>query len=91
MLEITEMKNFESRMPYQLSGGQQQRVAIARSLAPKPKILLMDEPFSNLDSSLKIKLRTDIRKILKSAKITSLLVSHDYEDVNSVCDRIIYL
>jgi iron(III) transport system ATP-binding protein len=87
MLELVQLKDFENRFPHELSGGQQQRVALARALAPKPNVLLMDEPFSNLDSDLKECIREDLRRILKTADMTCIMVSHDQKDVESICDR----
>ncbi|MDB4893891.1 MAG: transporter, partial [Firmicutes bacterium] len=70
-------------------GGQQQRVALARALAPEPSLLLMDEPFSNLDASLKDSIRGELREILQVAGMTSLIVTHDDEDVQAICHRTI--
>lgn len=77
--------------PHQLSGGQQQRVALARAIAPNPKILLLDEPFSNLDAVLKDQVREDIRLIIKNAGITAIFVTHDTRDALSTADRIAIL
>ncbi|GLB59769.1 ABC transporter ATP-binding protein [Cytobacillus sp. NCCP-133] len=87
MLELVQMTDFEKRYPHQLSGGQQQRIALARALAPKPKLLLMDEPFSNLDANLKGSIRNELREILKRANMTCMMVTHDKEDVEAICDR----
>ncbi|CAG9610382.1 ABC transporter ATP-binding protein [Pseudoneobacillus rhizosphaerae] len=87
MLDLVQLKDFGNRYPHELSGGQQQRVALARALAPKPNLLLMDEPFSNLDSELKECIREDLRRILKTADMTCIMVSHDKKDVESICDR----
>jgi iron(III) transport system ATP-binding protein len=91
MLALTNMEEYKTKNIHELSGGQQQRIALARSLAPKPKILLMDEPFSNLDCTLKAKIRSEVKDILKKEGITCLFVSHDIEDVKDVCDRSIYI
>src|SRR5690554_862155 len=77
--------------PHQLSGGQQQRVALARAIAPNPKILLLDEPFSNLDALLKDQVREEIRHIIKKADITAIFVTHDTRDALSTADRIAIL
>jgi iron(III) transport system ATP-binding protein len=72
VLELVGLADFEDRYPHQLSGGQQQRVALARALAPLPYVVLMDEPFSNLDSGLKEKMRIDIMEILQKANTTAI-------------------
>lgn len=87
MLELVKMTEFAERYPHELSGGQQQRIALARALAPKPNVLLMDEPFSNLDADLKAEIREDLRVILKKANITCMIVTHDRADVEAICDR----
>ncbi|HHY74968.1 MAG TPA: ABC transporter ATP-binding protein [Bacillus bacterium] len=87
MLELVKMEQFELRYPHELSGGQQQRIALARALAPKPNLLLMDEPFSNLDADLKESIREDLRLILKNADMTCIIVTHDCEDVAAICDQ----
>ncbi len=91
MIELVKLGGLENRYPHELSGGQQQRVALARALAPKPALLLMDEPFSNLDADLKASIRAELRDILKQAGMTSLLVTHDHQDVEAICDRTIQL
>lgn len=91
MLELVQLSGFEKRYPHELSGGQQQRVAFARSLAPSPAILLMDEPFSNLDADLKSAIRSELREMLRKADMTCLFVSHDQQDVEAICDREITL
>lgn len=87
MLELVQMQDYEKRFPHELSGGQQQRIALARALAPKPKLLLMDEPFSNLDADLRESIRDELRFILKKANMTCIIVTHDREDVEAICDR----
>jgi iron(III) transport system ATP-binding protein len=91
MLELVHLVGFEKRYPHELSGGQQQRVALARALAPKPTLLLMDEPFSNLDASLRASIRDELRGILRKAGMTCLLVTHDQADVDAICDRAVQL
>jgi iron(III) transport system ATP-binding protein len=89
MVELVHLGEYERRYPHELSGGQQQRVALARALAPKPCLLLMDEPFSNLDAGLKDSIRGELREILQVAGMTSLVVTHDDEDVQAICHRTI--
>lgn len=89
MLDLVNLHGFEKRYPYELSGGQQQRVALARSLARKPSMLLLDEPFSNLDASLQEKIRDELSKTLRKSKITSVFVSHDVIDVKAISDYIL--
>jgi iron(III) transport system ATP-binding protein len=86
-----ELNGFANRYPHELSGGQQQRVAIARSVIRKPSLLLLDEPFSNLDEGLKDQLRNSMRTTLKQLNITSILVTHDVNDAFMVCDKIALL
>jgi len=81
-------EDYLSRYPHQLSGGQQQRVALARALAPKPNILLLDEPFSNLDTVLHDRIREDLYKILKATGITTILVTHHTRDALSMADQV---
>jgi len=88
---MTGISHLSDRYPDELSGGEQQRVALARSLAPRPKILLMDEPFSNLDPNLRIQLRMEVRRILKYLKISCLFVTHDQQEALYMGDRIIVL
>lgn len=85
MMQISELLH---RRPGQLSGGQQQRVAIARALVKQPQILLLDEPFSNLDARLRIELRDDIRQLQQQLGITTIFVTHDQEEAMSISDRI---
>lgn len=89
MLELIRMPELSQRYPYELSGGQQQRVALARALAPRPKLLLLDEPFSNLDANLRGSIRQEVREIISSSGTTCLLVSHDKDDLDTVCGRVI--
>lgn len=89
MLELIQLDDYAKRYPHELSGGQQQRVALARALAPSPAILLMDEPFSNLDAELKLSIRGELREILQKSNTTCLLVSHDQADIEAICSRFI--
>ncbi len=91
VLKLVNLSGYETRYPHQLSGGQQQRVAIARALAPKPKILLFDEPFSNLDIMLRLQLREEIFEIIKKIGITAIFVTHDTQDATAISDEIIIL
>lgn len=79
------------RKPKELSGGQQQRVAIGRALIKKPKLLLMDEPFSNLDAALRVEMREEVRELQKSFNITTLFVTHDQEEAMAISDRILLM
>ena len=87
-LETVQLLGLEKRMPNELSGGQQQRVGLARALVIQPKILLMDEPLSNLDAKLRIELREDIRKIQKKLGTTTIYVTHDQEEALVISDRL---
>ena len=88
LLELVDLQAHEEKMPGQLSGGQQQRVALARSLAPEPDVLLLDEPFSNLDVRLRVEMREEVRRILKRAGVTAISVTHDQEEALSISDRV---
>ena len=88
VLTLVNLCGMENRFPHQLSGGQQQRVALARALAPKPEVILLDEPFSNLDSVLKNQVREEIKKILKQASATTIFVTHDTTDALLAADKI---
>lgn len=91
VLELVNLTEFKDRYPYELSGGQQQRVALARALAPKPSLLLLDEPFSNLDADLQIEIREELKKIIKQTGITSIFVTHDRDDSKALADRVVIL
>ncbi|MCC6906192.1 MAG: ABC transporter ATP-binding protein [Anaerolineae bacterium] len=86
VLELVGMQGMAQRMPHELSGGQQQRVALARALAPEPDVVLLDEPFSNLDVTLRTRLRIEVRDILRRTGITAILVTHDQEEALSLAD-----
>jgi len=88
MLELVGLKGFDRRYPHELSGGQQQRVALARALAPNPQLLLLDEPFSNLDVNLRQQLREEVQAILAQAGITAVLVTHDQEEALSMANTL---
>lgn len=88
MLALVGLEGSNDRYPGDLSGGQQQRVAVARALAPEPLIILLDEPFSNLDQSLRVQLRDEIQRILRAANATAVLVTHDQEEALSISDRV---
>jgi iron(III) transport system ATP-binding protein len=88
MLELIGLTDFAKRSPHELSGGQQQRVALARALAPQPNIILLDEPFSNLDAALRSQVRSEVHSILKSAEMTAIFVTHDQEEALSLSDRV---
>ena len=78
----------EDRAPHTLSGGQQQRVALARALAPRPDVLLLDEPFSNLDAALRRRLRTEVHELLVSLEVTTVFVTHDQEEAFVLGDQV---
>ena len=89
--KLVQVDEYLARKPNQLSGGQQQRVAIARALVKKPKVLLLDEPLSNLDARLRIQTREEIRRIQKETGITTVFVTHDQEEAMSICDYIVVM
>jgi iron(III) transport system ATP-binding protein len=88
LLELARLTGLEERMPHELSGGQQQRVALARALAPSPDVLLLDEPFSNLDAQLRAEVRSEVRRVLRSTGTTAVFVTHDQEEALSIGDRV---
>jgi iron(III) transport system ATP-binding protein len=91
LIEQTGLQGLEKKYPHELSGGQQQRVALARTLATSPRLILMDEPFSNLDHSLRAEMRFQLKEILKKTNIPCVLVTHDIEDVLSLADEALIL
>lgn len=86
-LELVELPDLEQRYPHELSGGQQQRIAVARALAPKPKLLLMDEPFSNIDGQVKRRMMADLRRLLKEHNISCIFVTHAKEEAFAFADK----
>jgi putative spermidine/putrescine transport system ATP-binding protein len=91
MLRLIGLQDLGGRYPFQLSGGQQQRVALARALAPKPRVLLLDEPLSALDAKIRISLRQEIRQIQQQLGITTIFVTHDQEEALSMSDRVVVM
>ena len=91
ILKIVGLEGYEYRKVYELSGGQRQRVALARSLVISPRLILLDEPFSNLDKNLRITMRNEIKKLVKYFKMTTILVTHDQEDAFTMADRVILM
>jgi iron(III) transport system ATP-binding protein len=88
MLALVKMSGLDSRRPAQLSGGQQQRVALARALAPAPALILLDEPFSNVDAELRAELREQVREVLRATGTTAVFVTHDHEEAFTLADRV---
>ncbi|MEC8187823.1 MAG: ABC transporter ATP-binding protein [SAR324 cluster bacterium] len=91
LLELINLPHLAGQMPHQLSGGEQQRVAVARSLAPRPRLILLDEPFSNLDYQLRVQLRRDIRDLLRQQGVASLLVTHDQNEAITFSERMLLM
>ena len=88
LLELVSLPDAGDRIPAELSGGMQQRVAVARALAPRPEVILLDEPFSSLDAALRVQLRTELRDILRAAGATAILVTHDQDEALTLGDRL---
>ena len=88
VLELVELTSISPRFPHELSGGEQQRVALARALAPNPAIVLLDEPFSNLDAGLRVNLRSQVKGILKEMGTSAIFVTHDQEEAMSLANRL---
>ncbi len=91
LLELIEMQNFADRMPSELSGGQQQRVALARALAPKPQLLLLDEPFANVDTNLRQCLGEQLQMLVKQEGVSVLMVTHDRQEAFALADKVAIL
>ncbi len=88
VLELVGLTGLGHRRPHELSGGQQQRVALARALAPSPSVVLLDEPFSNLDAALRAEVRGEVRRLLRAAGVSALLVTHDQDEALSLSDEV---
>ncbi len=88
LLELIGLAGYQHRRPYELSGGEQARVALARALAPRPQVVLLDEPFAALDAALRADLREDVRSVLRATEATGVLVTHDQEEALSVADQV---
>jgi iron(III) transport system ATP-binding protein len=91
MLRLVNMNEHRHKYPHELSGGQQQRVALCRALAPSPSLILLDEPFSNLDANLQHKIRKELKEIIKSSDTTAIFVTHDKDDAVSIADKVVVL
>ncbi len=91
ILELVGLEGLEARRPSQLSGGQQQRVALARGLIMEPEVLLLDEPLSNLDAKLRLRMRADIRRIQQETGFTAIYVTHDQEEALEISDRLVIM
>jgi iron(III) transport system ATP-binding protein len=91
VLDLVHLTGFQRRYPHELSGGQQQRIALARTLAPRPKLVLLDEPLSNLDVQVRLRLRHELRQILKASQTTAIFVTHDCEEALSISDQLLVM
>src|SRR6185369_8597914 len=87
-LDLVGLGHLADRRPSQLSGGQQQRVAVARTVVVQPKVLLLDEPLSNLDAKMRVQVRRELRELQQRLGLTTIFVTHDQEEANTICDRI---
>jgi iron(III) transport system ATP-binding protein len=88
VLDLVGLATLDDRYPHELSGGQQQRVAVARALAPAPAVILLDEPFSNLDADLRAQMRDEVEKILRATRTTAVFVTHDQEEAFTIADQV---
>lgn len=91
LMELLGLTGLERRYPHELSGGQRQRLALARALAPGPTLLLLDEPFSNLDVEVRLRLRAELPGVLSRCQASGLIVTHDPEEALAICDRVAVL
>jgi iron(III) transport system ATP-binding protein len=91
VLKLVNLSGYENRRPHELSGGQQQRVALARALARRPVVVLLDEPFSNLDADLRVQMRVEIKRIIKDSGTTAIFVSHDQKDALAISDKVVVM
>ena len=91
LLDLLGLQGLEQRYPHELSGGQRQRLALVRALAPQPQLLLLDEPFSNLDVDVRLRLRAELPRVLKQCGVTALMVTHDPEEALAICDQVAVL
>ncbi len=91
LLDLVRLTGLEQRYPHELSGGQQQRVALARTLAPRPVTLLLDEPFSNIDSTMRRDLRNEVNTIIRESRITTIFVTHEREESFAMADRVVVM
>lgn len=87
-IALVGLTGLETRFPHELSGGQQQRVALARALAPRPALILLDEPFSNLDVQVRLHLRQEVRDVLKQVNASGVFVTHDQEEALAIADQV---
>ncbi|TYQ16698.1 UNVERIFIED_CONTAM: iron(III) transport system ATP-binding protein [Acetivibrio alkalicellulosi] len=91
VIRLVNLKGYEKRYPHELSGGQQQRVALARALTRRPVVVLLDEPFSNLDADLRVHMRFEVKRIISEAGATAIFVSHDQRDALAISDKIVVM
>jgi molybdate transport system ATP-binding protein len=91
LLDMLQLAGLETRYPHQLSGGQQQRVALARTVAPRPRLLLLDEPLSALDAPTRAELRDELRRVLTAWAIPTIIVTHDAAEVMAFADHVVVL